>query len=739
MGILGNALANMVTKSQGYETLKTDKTNLYELIKNVVYDCRDDNDHKLLKKTIQASAMAQVKRYDSSSGNWSLTFDNPGLGRTSALVPEIRVFDHYNMKIYVYKGVLKSLREDVAAIINDRLKNGITATPKPNESIDETKADSSVVIDDPSDKGRIFADKIICPICGLETTAKAGKCDFCGGELLHDKHFSTQENVVDVQEVHNEIFSEEEIPKEEEKIIVENAISDENDVNRRENTTALNKENRKRKDINASKNEIVYDHFDSAISPNDSANEKTKKKGSTGVLSLVFGIVGLCTCMVGGAAFAIAGLIIGIVNIKKKPEDIKLKVGIILSAITIALGTVITIVLFTLMGRTISDSLDNVQTKQTEQIISMFSGKTYYSPDTATLLVIKEDSVELGVSIGNKDSLYAVEQYSLEKGVLTLHPGSSIPETKLLYDSVKDCFTDMDTGDVLFNRESIPVSHAIGDISKIKSFMGRTYHSSEPEIIDDMLVFKDDTLYYGVSNAYSGDPTLIEVSSYSFEKDELIYSTITFGITETREFIYNKESDYFTDKRAGIDYLNADVTYLDENYAQMEEQNEDSDNPIDVMIAFGYTIGQYDSYYFICDLLNAIDQNTECHSMADIREYLIDRGYYTKSDLDRLNDEIVCHNFMWLYRSDSIPKFIPQWFDSEWHLTGGVPIYFVEVTAPDGYVNMREGSGTQYDIITPIYNGSFLRVYEETDDRKWLLVTMEDFEGWVASSQVTRL
>ena len=64
--------------------------------------------------------------------------------------------------------------------------------------------------------------------------------------------------------------------------------------------------------------------------------------------------------------------------------------------------------------------------------------------------------------------------------------------------------------------------------------------------------------------------------------------------------------------------------------------------------------------------------------------------------------------------------------------------YPVEVTAPDGYVNLRNGAGTDNEIITPISNGETLLVYEETNGGKWLKVEYQGNEGWVAASQVTK-
>ena len=188
MGIL----SNMINKSQGYETLKIDKTNLYELIKKAIYDCKNEKDYKELKKTLTASAFAQVKRYDSSSKNWTITFDNPGLGRTSALVPEIRVFDHFNMKIYVFKGSVKSLRADAIALINNALiQSGVSTESLKDEEIDVVE--EKFLKDEPSKDNNVQKNTIICPVCGLETKTNTRKCDFCGSDIIVNN--SSSENI----------------------------------------------------------------------------------------------------------------------------------------------------------------------------------------------------------------------------------------------------------------------------------------------------------------------------------------------------------------------------------------------------------------------------------------------------------------------------------------------------------------------------------------------------------------
>ena len=54
-------------------------------------------------------------------------------------------------------------------------------------------------------------------------------------------------------------------------------------------------------------------------------------------------------------------------------------------------------------------------------------------------------------------------------------------------------------------------------------------------------------------------------------------------------------------------------------------------------------------------------------------------------------------------------------------------LYIVQVAAPDGYVNFREGARTDYDIICEIYNGEQVSVYEDAGD--WLNIEYADEWG----------
>ena len=73
-----------------------------------------------------------------------------------------------------------------------------------------------------------------------------------------------------------------------------------------------------------------------------------------------------------------------------------------------------------------------------------------------------------------------------------------------------------------------------------------------------------------------------------------------------------------------------------------------------------------------------------------------------------------------------------------------IPEYLGYVNAPDGYVNLRTGPGTSYDIICQINNGESFELYgeeaEASNGKKWIKISYYTDgrwnDGWVIASQV---
>ena len=56
--------------------------------------------------------------------------------------------------------------------------------------------------------------------------------------------------------------------------------------------------------------------------------------------------------------------------------------------------------------------------------------------------------------------------------------------------------------------------------------------------------------------------------------------------------------------------------------------------------------------------------------------------------------------------------------------------YYVEVSAPDGYVNVRTGPGTDYDIIDESYNGEVFHVIAESTSGNWAQIEYDHGFAW---------
>ena len=120
------------------------------------------------------------------------------------------------------------------------------------------------------------------------------------------------------------------------------------------------------------------------------------------------------------------------------------------------------------------------------------------------------------------------------------------------------------------------------------------------------------------------------------------------------------------------------------------------------------------------------------YESADLREYFYAQSWYeplyTAEEFDPHMDEILNR-----YEKANVETIKDLENGEE---TGA--LYTVTVDAPDNYVNLREGPGTDYYILMEIPNGVTLNVYEEVERGRWLRTEYRGDSGWIAASQVKR-
>lgn len=97
---------------------------------------------------------------------------------------------------------------------------------------------------------------------------------------------------------------------------------------------------------------------------------------------------------------------------------------------------------------------------------------------------------------------------------------------------------------------------------------------------------------------------------------------------------------------------------------------------------------------------------------------------------------IICLLILFFIRDVSADAAI-DWYPDEWEVS-----YNVQVTAPDGGVNLRFGPGVEYDRVLSnmIPNGVVLYVTKEAtaaNGNNWGYVNYEGVYGWIALTQVT--
>ncbi len=117
---------------------------------------------------------------------------------------------------------------------------------------------------------------------------------------------------------------------------------------------------------------------------------------------------------------------------------------------------------------------------------------------------------------------------------------------------------------------------------------------------------------------------------------------------------------------------------------------------------------------------------------AQLRAYFYDKSWYeplyTADEFDPHMDEILNQ-----YEKANVETIK----DLENGEESGA-LYSVTVDAPDDYVNLREGPGTDYGIIMEIRNGVVLNIYDEFERGRWLYTQYQGEYGWIAASQVRR-
>ena len=158
-----------------------------------------------------------------------------------------------------------------------------------------------------------------------------------------------------------------------------------------------------------------------------------------------------------------------------------------------------------------------------------------------------------------------------------------------------------------------------------------------------------------------------------------------------------------------------------------------------------YILPEADTRYYNAEELKGLDFDTlrlarneilarhgRIFESEDLNSYFSSKGWYqpryTADEFDPQMDQILN-----AYEKANIEE-IKKIENGE----GNACLYQVTVNAPDGYVNLRDGAGTNYNVVKKITNGVVLNVYEESTDGSWLQTEYQGDSGWVAASQVQK-
>lgn len=225
---------------------------------------------------------------------------------------------------------------------------------------------------------------------------------------------------------------------------------------------------------------------------------------------------------------------------------------------------------------------------------------------------------------------------------------------------------------------------------------------------------KNNAESYNSSSAdeYDGGYTEDNNSADSYAEDEANYvSDETDYYEETSDLNMNAQTEYVDED----DTINADIV--------------DNDELMDSIMVY------YAMYYGTNNVAAEVDHETEetvairlydpstnaTSNTLGFYEYSKNTGVWT----DTTTGEILDFNEAADVYNESLEV------DNSSEET--ISEYYVYVNAPDGYVNLRTGPGTEYDIICPIQNGEALELYEEAtakNGKKWAKVAYWEDGGW---------
>lgn len=218
------------------------------------------------------------------------------------------------------------------------------------------------------------------------------------------------------------------------------------------------------------------------------------------------------------------------------------------------------------------------------------------------------------------------------------------------------------------------------------------------------------------------------------EYNESPSSKITNDVSEVINNFENGKVEKDTDEENN----EQEETYYAEIVTESAVENTEADldqeiqevTSEDLISEFGYNMGQYDNYAMVKEALKEVWDNTQLRSMDQIQDWCSQNGCFSSKDEGLIDDEIALSMFCYYYDEAIQNSLIDYYKNAE------APIGYVVVDAPDGYVNFRNGPGTNYDIICEIYNMTIMpRYYSEYND--WSYVRYDEGKfGYVANSQI---
>ncbi len=310
---------------------------------------------------------------------------------------------------------------------------------------------------------------------------------------------------------------------------------------------------------------------------------------------------------------------------------------------------------------------------------------------------------------------------------------------KIVYRFYPDCYQAY----YLYQNGKLSNEFIAEGTESISDYSDVEYGDVTLDALDEMFIFQDDAAYVFTYDTVDNKLRRIyytdDAECLSTERGTLIYSYDPRGSQD-----YYELTKYYVFNRYGKEWKLAELErWQDDNYNAhrvLNGEEVDEDTFIDAERLYGNP-GAFEGAGVELTVWGFRNNNGNYERIMNHKEELsLDAvGYDPDAKPDgeideEENDDSIDGDYDTLRAA-----LIEAGFDVD---TYGLEGFEVEVSAPDGYINVREGGGLEYNIVMQIDNGARFYISDchvDSSGRLWGAIREPEFIGYIALSQVQQV